>query len=67
MNIFLNDLPVKLPSDSMTVAALVKWKGLPASGTAVAVNDKIVRKDKWDLAALNEFDRVTIISAAFGG
>lgn len=67
MNILLNNIPTPLPRDFMTVEDLVKWKGIKPSGTAVAVNDKIIRKELWNLTKLSDLDRVTIISAAFGG
>lgn len=67
MNIILNNIPTPLPNDYMTIEDLVKWKGVKPSGTAVALNDKIVRKENWMLTRLSDLDRVTIISAAFGG
>lgn len=67
MNITINNLPVKLPSDHMTVKDLAEWKHIPENGTAIAVNDEMVRKADWPLTKLNDLDRVTVISAAFGG
>lgn len=67
MNIILNNIPTKLPDDYMSVENLVEWKGIKKQGTAIAVNDIIVRKNDWELTKLHELDRVTIISAAFGG
>lgn len=67
MNIFINDLPVVTPNDNMTVADLVKWKDIPAQGTAIAINDHLIKQDQWPVKQINEFDRITVISAAFGG
>lgn len=67
MTIFLNDMPVILPSDYMTVSDLLKNKNISQQGTAIAINNKIVRKIAWETTHLNDLDRVTIISAAFGG
>lgn len=67
MNIILNNLPTKLPDGYMSVEDLAEWKGIKKQGTAIAVNDIIVKKDGWKLTKLNEFDRVTVISASFGG
>ena len=67
MNIILNNIPTPLPRDYMSVEDLVKWKGVKPTGTAIAINDKIIRKESWPLTRLSELDRVTIISAAFGG
>lgn len=67
MNIILNSQPVSLPSDGMTVADLVAWRNIKPQGTAIALNDKIVKKENWELTKLSELDRITVISAAFGG
>lgn len=67
MKIFLNDNLVEIPAEVTNVAELVKWKNLPDSSTAVAIDDMIVRKGKWAVTGLDSMCRVTIISAAFGG
>ena len=67
MNIILNSQPVSLPSDCMSVADLVSWRNIKPHGTAIALNDKIVKKENWELTKLSELDRITVISAAFGG
>lgn len=67
MTIYLNEMPESLPSDFMTISNLLKYKAIKSEGTAVALNDKIVKKAKWDVTSLSDLDRVTIISAAFGG
>lgn len=67
MKITLNNEPVNLPDENMTVSDLLVWKHIPAGGTAVAVNNRLVRTDMRGSTMLNEGDSVTIISAAFGG
>ena len=67
MTILLNENPVNLPNDYMTVADLVKWKQIPDQGSAIAVNDKLIKRDQWSVLNLKELDRVTVISAAYGG
>lgn len=67
MTIILNDVPVKLPNDLMNIEELVKWKGISSQGTAVALNDKLIKQDQWSVTTLKELDRVTVISAAYGG
>lgn len=67
MNIILNNIPTPLPRDYMTLEDLLEWKGVRLMGTAVALNDRIIRKDSWSTTRLSDLDRVTIISAAFGG
>lgn len=67
MTIFLNNELEKMPHDNMSVEELVAFKRYNAAATAVAVNDKIVKKTAWSCTTLKEGDRVMIISAAFGG
>ncbi|MDE6097158.1 MAG: sulfur carrier protein ThiS [Muribaculaceae bacterium] len=67
MKIILNNILTTLPSELMTVAEFVEWKGIKPAGTAIAVNDRIVRKELWVSTSFQELDRVTVISAAFGG
>lgn len=67
MTILLNDNPVTLPNDYMTVADLVKWKEIPSQGTAIAINNKLIKQDAWKVTNLKEDDQITVISAAFGG
>ena len=67
MKIFLNDTPVTLPDDLTTIADLMKWKNISSQGTAVALNDKLIRQELWSVISLNDLDRITVISAAYGG
>ena len=67
MNIFINDVPTVLPDDNMNLTDLAKWKNISNQATAIAVNDKLIRQNLWSVTYLKDRDRVTIISAAFGG
>lgn len=67
MNIFLNNIPTNLPDEISTIKELIEWKQIPSGGTAVALNDKLIKQDNWNLTKLQDNDQVTIISAAFGG
>ena len=67
MTILFNDVPTQLPHNNMTVADLAVLKHIPQQGSAIAINDKLIKKDQWSVKTLNELDRVTVISAAFGG
>lgn len=51
----------------VTIEKILALRGFPAAGTAVAVNNKLVRKENWSMYKLREDDSMTIISAAFGG
>lgn len=67
MNIFINNVPTLLPDDNMNLTDLAKWKNISNQATAIAVNDKLIRQNLWSVTYLKDRDRVTIISAAFGG
>lgn len=67
MTILLNDNTEVLPDNVVTVSDLVKWKNIPAQGTAIAVNDKLIRQQQWDQVKLSDGEQITVISAAYGG
>ena len=67
MTIFVNNNPLELPNDFMTLEDLVKWKNIPTQGTAIALNEKLIKQQQWSVIKLNNLDQVTVISAAFGG
>lgn len=67
MKIFLNNELISLPNDYMTVKDLIKWKGIGEQGTAVAIDDKLIKKMAWGVTKLTPMCHVTLISAAFGG
>ena len=57
-----HDLPGEL-----TVAALLELLGSPASGVAVARNERVVRRSEYPCDVVREGDRVEIIQAVAGG
>lgn len=67
MIIFLNNEPLDVPGDSITVADLMEFKNIKPQATAIAINNKIIRKDAWNVTAIPENSHVTVITAAFGG
>lgn len=67
MLIYLNNQPLKLDNDSISVAEFLTFKGIKSSGTAVSLNDRLIPHSKWEETSINKGDRLLIISAAFGG
>lgn len=67
MTIFYNNIPTELPSSGMTLEELAKWKGIPEQGAAIAINDKLVKRENWSVTKLSPHDQVTVITAAYGG
>ncbi|MDX1637979.1 MAG: sulfur carrier protein ThiS [Balneolaceae bacterium] len=67
MNLTVNGDTVE--TEAATVKELVQEYDveLNGKGTAVAVNDAVVPRDKWGQHALQENDRVEIIRATQGG
>lgn len=67
MRITINNEFLETPEHDMNIRDLLEWRNVPDSGTAVALNNKLVPRTKWDSTYLREDDVVTLISAAFGG
>lgn len=67
MKIIFNDSPLSLPSDNFTLEELALLKKIPNQGSAIAVNDKLIKRDLWKTFKLKDLDRVTVITAAYGG
>ena len=67
MNIKINNKTVSLPKDDMSVRDVLQLMEIKSGGTAVAINDKLVKRDLWDSIKINDNDEITIITAAFGG
>lgn len=65
--VFINDIATTLPDNVTNLEELLAWKGIPAEGTAVALNDRLVIARNRCVTAINNGDSVTIISATFGG
>lgn len=67
MNVFFNSNETELPGNVRTVSDLLTWKEVPATGVAVAVNNRVVRKSQWDETPLKQGDRILVITAVCGG
>lgn len=53
--------------NDVTVALLVGTLGRDGRGIAVAVNEEVVPRSRWDLTIVLDGDRVEILTAAQGG
>lgn len=65
MNIEINGK--NMATEAHTLARLAGELEIPAGGTAIAVNGKMVPRTEWDGKTLNEGDKILIIRAACGG
>lgn len=70
MTVIVNEKKITLDERDgapATVATLLDEMNVPEKGTAVAVNNRMVRRDNWDGHALADGDKVLLIKAAYGG
>ncbi|MDE6329603.1 MAG: sulfur carrier protein ThiS [Muribaculaceae bacterium] len=67
MHITINGRPELLDGTTITLRQLAESHSIPTTGTAIALNGKVVSADKWDVTVLNEGDSLIVISAAYGG
>lgn len=65
MDIQVNGKPVT--TQAATVAELVEELHLPTNGTAVAISNRLVPRDRWHAQSLAEGMSLVIIRAAAGG
>lgn len=66
MQLQFNNEPIT--TTASTLQELLTEKGLfTKNGIAVAVNDSVVQRTKWELHILHENDSVLVITAAAGG
>lgn len=68
MKIYLNDREIEFASEAEpTVAKLAELHDIKPQGTAIAVNNKVVRKQFWGTTLLASGDKVSVVKIAFGG
>jgi sulfur carrier protein len=66
MQLQFNNEPIT--TTASTLQELLTEKGLiTKNGIAVAVNDSVVQRTKWELHTLYDNDSVLVITAAAGG
>ncbi|MDE6810947.1 MAG: sulfur carrier protein ThiS [Muribaculaceae bacterium] len=67
MIILVNNNQIDLPIEISTLADFVAWKNIPLQATAIALNGKLIKTEKWSVTPLANMDNILVISAAFGG
>ncbi len=68
MKLTLNNKTVELDNSSRPVLSeLLASQGVPSRGIAVAINNRVVRRDAWAETPLNDGDSITLITAICGG
>jgi len=54
-------------SENSSLEVLLQQLDISRNGIAVAINNEIISKEKWNSTILNSNDNVTIIQATQGG
>ncbi|MGP8214774.1 MAG: sulfur carrier protein ThiS [Bacteroidia bacterium] len=67
MEITINNNSKNIPSDSLLLQALEGLVNQDSKGIAVAVNNAVVQKAKWESFTLHEGDNIIVIKATQGG
>ncbi len=67
MKISVNKESVELPLHSNLVFLLSQINIEAKGGIAIAVNNQVIKKDKWEEFCLSENDDVLLIKATQGG
>lgn len=66
MTVVVNGAPTEV-GPGTAVAVVVADLAAPATGTAVALNGEVLPRARWAETALNEGDRLEVLTAVQGG
>ncbi len=66
MEIFVNHSPVEVAVEA-TVAEVLSQENIPAEGTAVAIENRVVPRSEWSTTRMQPGARLTVIRAVCGG
>lgn len=53
--------------ESITITTLISELNLSSNGIAIAINNSVILKTKWEETHLKNQDKITIIQATQGG
>ncbi|MCU4175206.1 sulfur carrier protein ThiS [Carboxylicivirga sp. N1Y90] len=67
MKISVNGQEQNMPPSSTIFDVLNQIKQADTGGIAIAINDMVVPKSKWNSAQISDGDKVLIIKASQGG
>lgn len=68
MKLTLNNKAVEIDGELQPVLSdVLAAQGVPARGIAVAINNRVVRRDDWSVTRLSDGDSITVITAICGG
>lgn len=67
MKVYINDEVIDVPEHISNLKAILDFEGIHTDGTAIALNDCIVPRSRWETTIVGNGDRIVAIKAAFGG
>lgn len=66
IRIVFNNKPIELESDT-SLQEFIDENGMIPTNIAIAVNNSVVPKEKWENTIINDGDTLLIIKAYYGG
>jgi len=67
MKIVLNNNPETIERENMTITDLLKWKKFTFKMLVIKINGKLVKKNDYDNARVQEGDDVVVLHLISGG
>ncbi len=66
MEILLNQVPLTIKEET-TLLELISDQKIKPEGIAAAINNRIIKRDEWQITTIANGDKVTLIRATYGG
>ncbi|MCK4663199.1 MAG: sulfur carrier protein ThiS [Bacteroidales bacterium] len=67
MNIILNNRNENFDVENLTVSKLLELKNFTFKMLVIKINGKLIKKDKYDTAVINNSDNITVLHLISGG
>lgn len=67
MEVTINEHKKTLPKDTSLYEAISEFNITSTNGIAVAINDKVIKRENWPTEKLQSNDKILVIRAAQGG
>ena len=67
MEVSVNEKKEKISNNVSLAEAIAELKITETNGIAIAINDKVIKRENWTTEKLNSNDKILIIRAAQGG
>ena len=67
MNIILNNREEHFDTDNLTISKLLKLKKFTFKMIVVKINNKLIKKENYETAVINNKDNVTVLHMISGG